>query len=264
MFKEAQGKKMAFGLIHLRPLPSTPYYEEGDLERSIEKAVRDAKALEDGGADGCLVQSVDRVYPATDDTDYARVAGIAVITNEVKRVVGKSFKVGVQLMWNCITPSIAVAKATSADFTRCTALIGTTESQFGTIEANPLKVMAYRKNIGAESVDLIAEISGYHFLGGYNKDKILQLTAQAVMVGADAVEVYNRDESINNQIVEDIKSVYPDLPVVLGGGTDLENVTRRMRLADAALVGKCFENNNWGGAIDASIVNEYVKKLRSI
>jgi len=264
MFKEAIGKKMVFGLIHLKPLPSTPFFKEGDIEASIEKAVHDAQALEAGGADGCLVQSVDRVYPATDDTDYARVATIAVITNEVKRVVSSDFKVGVQLMWNCITPSIAAAKAGGAVFTRCSALIGKTDSPFGTIEANPNKVMSYRKNIGAESVDLIAEIAGYHFLGDYSKDKIVMLAHQALTIGADAVEVYHKDEQTNNRMVADIKEAFPGLPVVLGGGTNIENVTSRMKLADVALVGKCFENDNWGGNIDVEAVKRYVENLRKI
>lgn len=33
MFREAreQNKKLVFGLIHLLPMPGTPYYEEGNL-----------------------------------------------------------------------------------------------------------------------------------------------------------------------------------------------------------------------------------------
>jgi predicted TIM-barrel enzyme len=52
--------------------------------------------------------------------------------------------------------------------------------------------------------------------------------------------------------------------VVLGGGTDLTNVTRRMKEADMALVGSCFENGKWGGNIDTGIVKEYVGLVRSI
>jgi membrane complex biogenesis BtpA family protein len=264
MFKEASGKKLVFGLIHLKPFPGTPYYKEGDLELSIEKALANAKALIQGGADGCLIQSVDKVYPATDDTDYVRVASLSVISNEVRRMAGPDFKIGVQLMWNCITPSLAVAKACRADFTRCTALIGSSESIYGPIEANPLKVMNYRNSINAQNVDMIAEISGYHFLGEYNKHNLQTLARGAMTVGANAVEIYNPDEDLNNRMVCDIKELSNDIPVVLGGGTDIENVQRRMKYADAVLVGRCFENGNWGGNIDPETVKEYVGRLRSI
>ncbi len=264
MFKESLGKKMVFGLIHLKPFPGTPYYKEGDLDISIDKALENAKALIQGGADGCLIQSVDKVYPSTDDTDYVRVSSLTVIAQEVRRMAGPDFKIGVQLMWNCITPSLAVAKACKADFTRCTALIGTTQSIYGTVEANPLKVMNYRNSINAQSVDMIAEISGYHFLGEYDKANLQSLARGAMTVGANAVEIYHKDEEINNRMVQDIKEISNDIPVVLGGGTDVENVQRRMKYADAVLVGRCFENGNWGGNIDAEIVKEYVSRLHSI
>lgn len=54
MFQEAHdyNHKLIFGLIHLRPMPGTPFYKDGDYEASIEKAIKDAKALENGGASG--------------------------------------------------------------------------------------------------------------------------------------------------------------------------------------------------------------------
>jgi predicted TIM-barrel enzyme len=167
-------------------------------------------------------------------------------------------------MWNCITPSLAIAKVCGADFTRCSALVGTTPSPFGTIDANPLKVQTYRKYIGAANVAMIAEIQGYHFKGEYDSETIKAYANSAKNAGADAVEVMHKDEELNNRIVHDIKSMNSSLPVVLGGGTDLGNVTRRMKEADMALVGSCFENGKWGGNIDPNTVKEYVGLVRSI
>jgi membrane complex biogenesis BtpA family protein len=265
MFKDLREKKYVIGLVHLRPLPGTPLFHEDDFDLSMEKAIRDTQALLDGGADGCLLQTVDKIYPATDDTDYARVSAMAVIAHEVRKLVGsRNFKIGVQMMWNCITPSLAVAKVCKADFTRCSALIGTTPSPFGTIEANPLKVQNYRKFIGASNVAVIAEIQGYHFKGEYDSETIKIHAGSAKTVGADAVEVMHKDEELNNRIVHDIKSAKDSLPVILGGGTDLDNVTRRIREADGVLVGSCFENGKWGGNIDPNTVREYVNLVRSI
>ncbi len=262
-FKEKK-EKLVIGLIHLKPMPGTVYYEDGDFEASIEKAKKDAIALQNGGAHGCLLQTVDRVYSNTDDTDYVRATCLAVIANEVKKVVSKDFKIGVQIMWNCITPSLAVAKSVNADFTRCTALIGETESQFGRIEANPLKVFEYRNKIEANDVDMIAEIFGYHFKDDFDEEIILSNVSSVQMVGAQAVEVMGKTDEMNNAIVDVIKKNYPEVPIVLGGGTNLDNVKIRMRNADAVLVGSCFENAEWGGNIDESIVKEYMKKIHEL
>ncbi len=266
MFREAreQNKKLIFGLIHLHPMPGTPFHKEGDLEQSIRKAIADAKALENGGASGCLIQTVDKVYPPGDDTDYVRVAGITVIANEVKKVVNKDFKLGIQIMWNCITPSLAAAKAVNADFTRCTALVGTTSSPFGIVEANPLKVFEYRNKIEAQNVEMIAEVSGYHRLEAYNKNDLLSLVRSAITVGAGAVEIMHKDEELNNRMANDIREAFPTVPIVLGGGTDVDSVKSRLVHADAALVGKCFEVGNWGGGINEAIVHAYMKEVESL
>ena len=264
IFSNLNGKKVIFGLIHLKPLPGTPLYKEGNFEQALEKALKDSKALFQGGADGCLIQTVDRIYPSGDDADYARVSAMAIITHEVKKATAPEFHVGAQIMWNCITPSLGVAKAAGAIFTRATALTGTTTSTYGIINADPLKVANYRKLIGAEDVAIIAEIEGYHFHGFGEDTPIAQKARMAMNVGADAVEIMHRDEATNNQLVHDIKLAFPSIPVILGGGTDLSNARNRLSEADGALVGACFENKNWGGNIDESIVTEYMKIVRSM
>jgi hypothetical protein len=264
IFDNLGKKKLIFGLIHLKPLPGTPLYEEGLFEESLEKARQDAQALYRGGADGCLVQTVDRIYPSTDDTDYARVSAMAIITHAVKEVTGPEFHVGAQIMWNCITPSLAVAKVAGASFTRATALIGTTTSAYGIINANPLKVQNYRKFIGAQDIGIIAEVQGYHFDWVGGDVPIQQKARMAMNVGANAIEVMHADEDKNNQMVHDIKAMNPDIPVILGGKTNLDNVASRLKVADGALVGSCFEGGNWGREIDENIVREYVDIVRSL
>lgn len=263
MFKNLNGKKVILGLVHLKPMPGTPLYEEGNVEMMLEKAIKDCKALQNGGADGGLLQSVDVIYPATDDTDYARVSTLSMLAARVRDAVGPDFKIGVQLMWNCITPSLAVAKATAADFTRCSALVGSTDSMFGRIESNPLKVMEYRRKIHAQSVAMISEVSGYHYKGEYDKRNIQNLAVSSMKIGADAVEVMAGDFEQNERLVKDIKEM-GDIPVILGGGTNVENCKQRLRYADGALVGSCFEAGKWGGDIVESIVADYMKNVRQL
>ena len=67
------GKRRAvLGMIHLQPLPGTPFYKEGSFNQILDTAVQSARALYDGGADGCLVQTVDRIYSVKDESDPAR------------------------------------------------------------------------------------------------------------------------------------------------------------------------------------------------
>ena len=265
MFKNLNGKKVILGLVHLKPMPGTPQYQEQYLEEMTRKAIRDCITLKENGADGGLIQSVDNIYPVSDDTDYIRVATISMIAARVRDAVGPDFKMGVQLMWNCITPSLAACKATGADFTRCTALVGSSPSPFGgTVSGDPLKIMDYRHKIGAQDVAMLAEISGYHFQGEYNPKTVQNLAGMAMRVGADAVEVVDRNEARNEQLILDVKALPGNIPVILGGGTDVENCKRRLRYADGALVGTAFEGGRWGGPILGDIVADYMKNIREL
>lgn len=263
MFGNLNGRKLVIGLVHLLPMPGTPLYESGNLYKMSRKAVDDCLTLKKAGADGGLIQTVDVIYPATDDTDYARVAAMAAIVTRVRDAVGDDFKIGVQIMWNCITPSLAVCKTAGADFTRCTALVGTTQSPYGQIEAEPLKIMEYRKKIDAQKVAMLAEISGYHFKGEYDPANIKNLAAIAMKVGADAIEVVDRDFEMNERMVKDVKTA-GDFPVILGGATDVDNCKARLRYADGALVGTAFQGGKWGGPLLGSIIEDYVKHVREL
>lgn len=262
-FDHLNGKKLVIGLVHLLPMPGTPLYEDSNLDKMTRKAIADCKTLKENGADGCLVQTVDVYYPATDDTDYARVATLAAVTARVRDAVGPDFLVGAQIMWNCITPSLAVCKGAGADFTRCSALVGKTESLYGTIEGQPLKVAEYRRKIEAGGIAMLSEISGYHHTGEYSAENIKNLASTSMRLGANAVEVYAKDFAHNEQLVKDVKAA-GNIPVILGGGTTVENCASRLRYADGALVGTAFEGGKWGGPIIGPIVAAYSRNIREL
>jgi uncharacterized protein len=250
-------KKVVIGMVHLLPLPGTPFYQEGTLERTVEKAVADATALYHGGADGCLIQTVDRVYPAADEADYARVAAMATIAKAVADATGPEFQIGIQIMLNALKASLAVAKVCGGSFLRCTALVGTTVTAAGMVEANPLEFLTYRAQIGAQQVKLIAEVNSRHFrwLGDTSTADIARMAAR---VGANAVEVAHPDEETNARLVRDIKQAMPHLPVILGGYTTHDNVARRLAEADGVFVGVCLKTDGWDGRVDIERVRAYV------
>src|SRR5262249_16733123 len=212
-------KKVVIGMVHLLPLPGTPFYQEGNMEQALEKALADATALYHGGGDGCLIQTVDRVYPATDEADYARVAAMAAITQAVADATGPEFQIGVQIMLNALKASVAVAKVCGGSFLRCTALVGATLTASGLGQANPHHFLIYRSGIGANHVKLIAEVNSMHFRGRGERPTA-EVARMAARMGAAAVEVAHPDEETNAHMVRDIKQAMPNLPVILGGHTN--------------------------------------------
>jgi membrane complex biogenesis BtpA family protein len=256
-------KKVVLGMVHLLPLPGTPFYQEGNLEQALDKAVADATALYRGGADGCLIQTVDRVYSAADEADYARVAAMAAITKAVAEATGPEFQIGVQIMLNALKASVAVASVCGGSFLRCTALVGATLSAAGIVEANPHDFLTYRARIGANRITLIAEVHSRHFRWLGDRP-VAEVARMAMRAGARAVEVSHADEDTNARLVREIKQALPHLPVILGGYTDHDNVARRLAEADGAFVGACLETDGWGSRVDEERVREYVKIVSSL
>lgn len=265
MFSRFPGKKLVIGLLHIKAMPGNPYYEDGFIEQSVELAVKGALALKKGGAHGCLIQGTERVYGVNDDADPARVATMTLVTSKVREAVGADFLVGAQLMWNCITPSLAVVKVAGADFTRCTALVGKVDSVYGTIEPDPLKVVTYRHNIKGDHITLISEIAGtHHHLYPYDPTMVQRLAIGSMRVGAGAVEIHGSTNEMVSQVTSDIRKV-TSLPIILGGGTNLDNCRERLSHADGVFVGECFEGGSRGsGTIDEDIVKEYMARIKGI
>jgi hypothetical protein len=256
-------KKVVIGMVHLLPLPGTPFYQEGTLEQTLDKAVADATTLYQGGADGCLIQTVDRVYPAADEADYARVAAMATVAKAVADATGPEFQIGIQIMLNALKASVAVAKVCGGSFIRCTALVGATVSAAGMVEAHPHDFLSYRASIGAQQVKLIAEVNSRHFrwLGDTSTADIARMASR---VGAEAVEVAHPDEATNVRLVREIKYAMPQLPVILGGYTTHDNVARRLAEADGVFVGACLKTERRDGRVDLERVRTYVDIVASL
>ncbi|RFU86624.1 hypothetical protein DY218_11175 [Streptomyces triticagri] len=271
-FRISPGHKTVIGMIHLQPLPGTPYHEQGSFAEILDRAVASAVALRQGGADGCLIQTVDQVYSTEDECDPARTVAMGLITNAVARATAEpvrggpdsGFQVGVQIMRNALSASLAVAKVGGGTFIRAGALVGMTLTPHGMVHANPLRVAEYRQRISAMGVGLIAEVDSMHFqwFGG---DKAAGEVARAARgMGADAASLGRPEPARTLELISQVRRSAPGLPVVLAGHTNHGNAVDLLAEADGAFVGTCLEEGGWGGRIDVERVRAYVDIARSL
>ncbi|WP_211370792.1 BtpA/SgcQ family protein [Nonomuraea turkmeniaca] len=251
-------------MVHLQPLPGTPFHRGVGVEQILATAVESARALRDGGASGCLVQTVDRVYAPGEETDPARIAALSLIVRAVVEATGPGFEVGVQLMRTAARASLAVAKVAGGSFVRVSALVGATMTASGLVQADPLGVMEYRSKINAWDVKIIADVASMHyqwFGGGKDVGEVAQSARQA---GADAVAVGAPDESETLDLIARVRAAAPHLPIILAGYTHHGNAAQLLAAdagADGAFVGTCLESEGWGSAIDVEKVKTYMQLI---
>ncbi|WP_221178524.1 BtpA/SgcQ family protein [Pseudomonas fluorescens] len=256
--------KKIIGMIHLQPLPGTPFFEAGNLDRILDTAVSSALALQAGGADGCLIQTVDRTYTAKDESDPARTVAMGMIVDAVARATSDSFKVGCQLMRNAVQASLAVAKVAKGDFIRVAAMVGSTQTASGLIEANPHALAEYRRKIDAWDIAVIADIHSMHFNWFGEAKPVAYVAHAARLAGADAVALGDRNDEVTLGLIESVRAAEPGLPIFLAGYTNLANAQKLLARADGAFVGTCLERDGWGGVIDADKVRAYLDIVRAL
>jgi len=257
-------RKVVLGMVHLQPLPGTPFHRSGTFSEILRTAVESARSLQAGGADGCLVQTVDRVYTTGEDSDPARTSALALIVNAIVAATDEDFQVGVQVMANALKASLAVAKVAGGTYIRAGAVVGATMSSYGLIEAHPHEVMTYRRSIDAADIKVIAEVDSMHYRWLGAGKSTAEVAGSARRVGADAVAVSHPEESVMLDMIASVKDAVPDLPVILAGNTTHENAARLVAAADGAFVGTCLESGGWGGQIDVEKVKAYVDIVRSL
>jgi uncharacterized protein len=250
-------KKVVLGMVHLGALPGTPFSEDGSYPAVKARAVQDALALEAGGADGCVVQNAgDRVF-ALDQADPVIVVAVADVVRSIDEATGPNFQIGVQILRNDLKAALSVAQICGGSFLRCGALIGATVTASGIMQGDPYAFQAYRQRIGAEHVKLIAELHSMHFewLGGR---AIGEIARNARYAGAHAASICDPDEAVTLRMIKEIRAAAPDFPIIVGGYTDHDNVSRLLVDADGAIVGSCFEKGGSGGEVQVDAVREYV------
>jgi membrane complex biogenesis BtpA family protein len=256
--------KPVIGMVHLLGLPGAPRYDsKTGIDGNLDWAMNDAKALENGGVDAVM-------FCNEFDVPYAKKVGpetVAAMTHLVSRVTEKiSIPHGISVLFDFFA-TIAIAKATHADFTRVI-LTGAFAGDFGIMDTFGAELLRFRKSIDAESVKLFTNISG-EFAAPLAPRPIEIVAKGAVFVGlGDALIVQGQMTGLETN-VEDlmkVKSAVQDVPVLAGTGVRVDNVTKMLSHADGVIIGTSLKvaGNTWN-RVDERRVKEFmdvVKKAR--
>ncbi|GAA3728679.1 BtpA/SgcQ family protein [Plantactinospora mayteni] len=256
--------RTCYGVVHLAPLPGTPFYRAGSFRSALARAVESAQALDRGGAHGCLLQTADRVYGVEDECDPARLTAVALITEAVRVATRPAFEVGVQIMRNASRASLAVAEVCGGSFVRVGAIVGETLSWQGRVTPDPATVMAYRRAIDAWDVKVIADVASMHFSWPGGDRQPGEIARTAMNVGADAVCLGDPDETRTLELIAQVRRAAPAAPVYLAGHTDHDNAARLVGAADGVFVAGCVTDGGFDGDVSEEKVRSYMDILESL
>lgn len=260
-----ENKKPIIGMVHLKALPGSPLYDPSqmDMKKIVATAIEEAKILESAGVDGLQVENIwDYPYSRNNDFSYECVSALAVATNEVIHNV--SVPVGVNCHFNGGVVALSVAVATQAKWIRVFEWANAFVSQVGFVDAIGAEVGRKRNYLQANDIVSMCDINvkhGSHFI--INDRPIEEQARDVEAQGGDVVIVTGFDTGSAPTVekVQSCKSAV-SLPVVLGSGVNMDNLTDLLSVADGAIVGSWFkEGNKWKNPVSYSRTREFMKKV---
>lgn len=243
-------KTALIGMVHLPALPGTPSAKLSPAE-IIAHAEKEALALAGHGFQALLIENMH-------DRPYQRGAvppEITALMTAAARTVRQatSLPTGIQVLAAANREALAIALAAELDFIRAEGFVFAHVADEGIIESCAADLLRYRRTIGAEHIQIFADIKKKHSSHAITADVSIQETAHAaeffcadglIVTGtatgqpADADEVAHVRKSTN-------------LPILVGSGITPENIARYAPHAHALIVGSSIKKDgHWENPID--------------
>jgi membrane complex biogenesis BtpA family protein len=250
--------KPVIAMIHLGALPGTSAHEHSMAE--IERqALREARTFRSAGVHGLLLENMH-------DTPYLRgqvgpeiVAAMAIIARAVKQQ--SQLPCGVQILAGANREAMAVAHAAGLDFIRAEGFAFAHVADEGIIQSSAAELLRFRRNIGAERIQVWADVKKKHSSHAITADVDIGETAHAVeFMRGDAVIVTGAVTGDAPQSA-DVLAVKKKtrLPVYLGSGVTTANLKSFFAAADGFIVGSEFKQaGHWSRAVDAKRVGKFM------
>jgi membrane complex biogenesis BtpA family protein len=258
-----KSKKPVIACIHLLALPGSPGYQ-GSMIKVIDHALAETEIYKKFNMDALIIENF-RDYPFyPDKLPPETISCLTVVAREVIR----NFKgpVGINALRNDAHSAMAIALAVEAQFIRVNIHTGAALTDQGIIQGKAHDTLRLRKNLGAEDILIFADVAVKHAspIGKRNIElETRDLTERGL---ADAV-IVSGNLTGESTDMDDLKKVKQSthLPVVIGSGTNPENIASLFPYADAFIVGSYFKKQGKASHfIEETKVRQFMAKYNSL
>lgn len=239
------------GAVHLPPLPGSPSYRGRPVAELCRFAVEEARAYVDNGFDSAIVENHwDIPFLKPGEHGYETAAAMGVITAAVVAELGAS--VGVSVLSNAGECSVASAWAAGAGWVRVNQWANAYVANEGIIEGQAARTTRYRHNIGADGIQVFADVHVKHGAHAIVADRTLaEQTEDAEFFDADVL-IATGSRTGHATSVEEVVGIRSAtrLPVIVGSGIDPKNVGSLFAECDGGIVASAAKDNGrWWGRV---------------
>ena len=264
MSKLLQADRHIIGMIHVGALPGTPTHRR-PIGNIVAQAASEAETYRRGGVDAVMIENMHDVPYLKCGVGPEIVASMTLVAS----AVSASFRgpVGIQILAAANREALAVAHAAGLDFIRAEGFVFAHVADEGLIESCAAELLRYRRAIGAERVQVWADIKKKHSSHAITSDIGLGETAKAAeFMRADAVIVTGSATGDPPKIDDVVEArSHSGVPVVLGSGVDVGNVAAFWKHADGFIVGSSLKRaGRWENPPDPRRIRQFVSCVRQL
>ena len=174
---------------------------------------------------------------------------------------------GIQILAAANLEALAVAHAAGLDFIRAEGFAFAHVADEGLIQSSAAELLRYRRRIGAERVQVWADIKKKHSSHAITADVSIGATAHAVeFLRGDAVIVTGSVTGDAPQF-SDVAHAKKEcaIPVYLGSGVTTKNLAKFYPVADGFIVGSEFKaGGDWSRPVEPGRVEKFMAAHRKL
>ncbi|XP_022598368.1 uncharacterized protein F13E9.13, mitochondrial-like isoform X1 [Seriola dumerili] len=256
-------KSVVIGMIHVKALPGTPL---GCMKMSqiIEEACREASVYRDAGIDGLIIENMHDI-PYSFSVGPEVCACMTAVCSAVRGIC-PALPLGVQILSAANQQALAVALGSGLDFIRAEGFVFSHVADEGLLNACAGDLLRYRRQIGAEHVQIFTDIKKKHSSHALTSDVSIEETARAAEFflsdGLIVTGAATGAEADPKELTEVSQSVR--IPVLIGSGVTYDNVERYLD-ASGMIIGSHFkQGGHWANTLDPEQVKRFMGKIHNL
>jgi membrane complex biogenesis BtpA family protein len=254
-FTKRFSRNAVIGMVHVGALPGSPRFE-GSISAVIEAAIRDARALREGGCDAMAFENFgDRPF-FKECVPAETIAGLTRVIAEVVAAVPLPF--GVNVLRNDAASAVAIAATTGAAFIRVNVHTGAMITDQGIIEGRAADTLRKRAAL-CPDVLIFADHMVKHAAPLAAVDEVRAAKDLRNRGLADGIIISGSETGAEADRTgfEGIREALADAPILIGSGLSEGNAAA-FRAADGAIVGTSIKID---GRVEAPVDPDRVARL---
>ena len=246
---------MLASVIHLPALPGSPRSELSAIE-CARSAAADARALAGAGYDAIIVENFGDVPFFAGRVPAVTVAAMTACALAVREAAPGAL-LGINVLRNDAESALSIAACTGARFVRVNVLTGARVTDQGVIQGDAAAVLRLRRALGAEAVEIWADVDVKHSsaLGAPRPiTQEVEDTTKRAMAAAVLVTGEGTGKGVDVDKLAAVKRAAGATPVLVASGATIASLPALARHASGVIVGSALRAGGLPGhAVDATL-----------